>query len=187
MTIQAGVRTRAKTAGVFYLLNILAGVLALIFVNRGLAVYSDAAILFAAACYVGVTLLFYSLFKPVDRKLSVLAAIFSLMGCAISALGPFHLLPSYISPLVFFGVYCLLIGYLVIRSAFLPRILGALMMFGGLGWMTYLSPQLVDHLVPYNMLPGVLGEVSLTLWLLGTGVNVQRWNDQASAVAASRT
>jgi len=43
--------------------------------------------------------------------------------------------------LVFFGVYCLLIGYLIFRSAFLPRILGVLMGFAGLGWLTFLSPN----------------------------------------------
>ena len=38
--------------------------------------------------------------------------------------------------LVFFGCYCLLIGYLVFRSNFLPRVLGVLMALGGVGWLT---------------------------------------------------
>jgi hypothetical protein len=178
-------RFKAKIAGVFYLLNILTGALALVFVRRRLLVYGDAAILIAAACYIGVTLLFYSLFKPVNRSVSLVAAFFSVVGCAISALSTFHLDSSHISPLVFFGFYCLLIGYLILRSTFLPRILGALMAFGGLGWLTFLSPPLANYLSPYNMLPGVLGEVSLTLWLLMIGVNVQRWKDQASAAGTS--
>jgi len=39
-----------------------------------------------------------------------------------------------ISPLLFFGPYCLLIGYLIFRSGFLPRMLGVLMASAGLGW-----------------------------------------------------
>jgi len=174
---QGASRFKARIAGAFYLLNILAGALAL-FVS---GILSYAAILVAALCYVVVTLLFYGIFKPVNRSLSLLAAIFSLVGCAISALSPLHLVPAPINPLVFFGFYCLLIGYLIFRSTFLPRILGALMAIGGLGWLTFLSPSLANSLSPYNLAPGILGEGALTLWLLVMGVNVERWNQQASA------
>ena len=83
--------------------------------------------------------------------------------------------------LVFHGFYCLLIGYLIFRSTFLPRILGALMAFAGLAWLTYLSPPLVNYLSPYNLACGLLGDVSVFLWLLVMGVNVQRWKEQAGA------
>jgi len=166
---------KARIAGVFYLLNILMGALAL-FVSGGLGI---ATILVATLCYIVVTLLFYDIFKPVSRGLSLLAAFFSLAGCAMGALSPFHLSPA--NPLIFFGFYCLLIGYLIFRSTFLPRILGVLMAIGGLGWLTFLSPALASHLSPYSLAPGILGEGSLTLWLLVVGVNAQRWKEQASA------
>ena len=67
------------------------------------------------------------------------------------------------------------------RSTFLPRILGALMAFAGLGWVTYLSPPLADYLSPYNLALGLLGQESVMLWLLVMGVNVQQWKEQASA------
>jgi Domain of unknown function (DUF4386) len=174
-------RRRARIAGVFYLLTMVTGAWAA-FGSGKLVRYSDEVNLAASACYVVVTLLFYGLFKPVDGSLSLIAALFSLVGCAMGALGIFHLLPSPISsvnPLVLFGVYCLLIGYLIFRSTFLPRILGVLMAIGGLGWLTFLSSELANYLTPYNLAPGILGEGALTVWLLVAGVNTERWQEQA--------
>jgi hypothetical protein len=82
---------------------------------------------------------------------------------------------------VFFGVYCLLIGYLIFKSSFLPRILGVLMAFAGLGWLTFLFPPLANYLSRYILVLGFLAEIALMLWLLVMGVNVQRWKEQASA------
>ena len=172
-------RSKARIAGVFYLITFLAGAFSLVSGSGGLA-----ASLIATISYVAVTVLFYDLFKPVSRNISGLAAIFSLVGCTMGALGAFHLNPFHINSLVFFGFYCILIGYLILRSTFLPRILGALMVLGGLGWLTFLSPPLASYLAPYNMFPGILGEGVLTLWLLAVGMNDQRWKEQASAVIA---
>jgi hypothetical protein len=60
-------------------------------------------------------------------------------------------------------------------------VLGALIAFGGFGWLTYLSPPLQDYLSPYNLACGLIGEASVFLWLLVMGVNAQRWNEQATA------
>lgn len=89
--------------------------------------------------------------------------------------------------LVFFGFYCVLIGYLVFRSIFLPRLLGLLMACAGLGYLTFLYPPLAARLSPYNLAPAALGELSLMLWLLAVGVNVPRWNDQSRASYQQRT
>ncbi len=80
--------------------------------------------------------------------------------------------------LVFFGVFQILIGYLIFRSTFLPRILGALITIAGVGWLTVLSPPLARYLSTYLEILGVLGEAPLMLWLLVMGVNAQRWNEQ---------
>jgi hypothetical protein len=83
--------------------------------------------------------------------------------------------------LVFFGFYCLLIGYLIFKSTFLPRILGVPMMLAGLGWLTFLLPPLANYLSPYILVVGFIAELSLCLWLLVMGVNVQRWTAMAGA------
>jgi hypothetical protein len=87
---------------------------------------------------------------------------------------------AYNIGLAFFGFYCLLIGFLIFRSGFLPRVLGALMVFGGLSWLTFLSPPLANYLRPYNIAPGVLGEGSLTLWLLIAAINAKKWVELAN-------
>jgi hypothetical protein len=160
-----------------------------------------------------VTALFYDLFEPVHRILSLVAAFFSLVGCAILAFASLFQLAAlvvlgggqYLSVFtveqlralavlflelygqgvsicfVFFGVYCLLIGCLILKSTFLPRILGVLMASAGLGWLTFLSPPLANYLSPYILVLGFFAELALMLWLLVMGVNVQRWKKQASA------
>jgi len=44
----------------------------------------------------------------------------------------------------------------------------------------FLSPLFAVHLLPYILIPGVV-ELLLALWLFVMGVNVQQWNEQASA------
>jgi len=172
--------SRGRITGVVYLLYFLTAISGEVFVGRGRLVVYDAVNLIAHAFYIAVTLLFYYLFKPVNRSLSFLAAFFSLLGCANDVLSLFHLTPYKISSLVFFGPYCLLLGYLICRSTFLPRILGVLMALAGLGWLIFLSP-LAHLLSTYLKALGILAEGSLMLWLLAMGVNVQRWKEQAGA------
>jgi len=72
---------KARIAGAFYLLNILTGALALFVKGR----LSFAAILVAALCYIVVTLLFYGIFSPVNRSLSLLAVPLALSAPFISS------------------------------------------------------------------------------------------------------
>jgi len=92
--------------------------------------------------------------------------------------------------LVFFGFHCVVLGYLLFRSTFLPRILGLLLAIGGLGYMVnifanVIPPAMRSHLFPYIMLPAGIAEISLTLWLIIVGVNASKWKAQASAAGAS--
>jgi hypothetical protein len=229
-------RLNARIAGAFYLITIIMGVFAEVFVRGALVVRDDAAAtatnilahgplyrfglaadLVMLACYITVTLLFYNLFKPVGRSLSLLAAFFSLIGIAVLAVNSLnHLAPliflgggNYLSAFetnqlqtfalislrmhargylisgVFFGIYMLMLGHLIYRSGFLPRILGALVAVGGLSFLSnsfaiFLLPTLVARLPDVGMLGGI-AELALSLWLMAMGVNVQKWEKKASA------
>ncbi len=227
---EASPRFKARMTGVVYLLYFLTAVFGEFFL-RGLVVSGDAAAtatnilaheslyragfaigLIANALYIALTALFYGLFEPVNRSLSLVAAFFSLVGCAIQIFGGlFQLAPlvvlgdsqflsafkveqlqatallflklhalTFNISLVLFAFYDLLIGYLIFRSTFLPRILGLLLMFAGLGWLTFVWPPLATSLSSYILPFGALAEFLLMLWLLVIGVNAQRWTEQAS-------
>jgi Domain of unknown function (DUF4386) len=83
--------------------------------------------------------------------------------------------------IVCFGVFDIVIGYLIFKSAFLPRILGALMVIAGVAWLAFLSPELANSLLTPIEVIGFVAEAALMLWLLVRGVNVQRWKEQAGA------
>ena len=87
--------------------------------------------------------------------------------------------------LVFFGLYCASLGYLIFRSTFLPRILGVLMTLAGLGLLTnsflaFLAPGVASALTPLTLGLDGIGELALMLWLLIVGVNVQKRQEQAN-------
>ena len=173
-------RFKARMAGVFWLLCAVTGSLALVF-SGGLAIAVNHV---ATASYVVATLLVYSLLKPVNKNLSLLAAVFSLIGCTIGTLDAFLPFRAPIIPTLFFGLHCFLVGVLILKSTFLPRFVGALMVLAGLGWLTralatLLTLPIASGAFPYLMGTGVLGEMTLTVWLLVKGVNEQRWKEQA--------
>lgn len=56
-----------------------------------------AAGLIAIVCYIAVTTLFYALFKPVNKILSLLAAFFSLLGCVTLAFASLFQLAPWLS------------------------------------------------------------------------------------------
>ena len=82
--------------------------------------------------------------------------------------------------LTFFGVFCSLVGYLILRSTFLPRIIGVLMMAAGVCyWVNSFVLFLALPEIPYLFNVTMAAEYSLALWLLIVGVNETKWRAQA--------
>ena len=93
---------------------------------------------------------------------------------------------GYTVSMVFFGCYCPLNGYLILRSGYLPKFLGAFLVLGGAGYLTgsfadFLAPAFAARISIGSLAPGAVAELSLALWLLVMGVNVAKWEERASA------
>ena len=126
--------SRARLTGAVYLLYFLTAIIAATLIGRVPIAYSNAANLVANAGYVAVSVLLYQMFKPVSRSVASLALGITVVGCIVQSLVLFHLAPAH-SSLPVFGLFNLTIGWLILKSTFLPRILGVLMALSGLGWL----------------------------------------------------
>lgn len=177
---EASPRLKARIAGLILALVVVTSAFTEFFARGRLSFAEDiAAGIIEVSGMIAGTLLFYDIFKPVNRNLSLLAAISNLVALAFELL---QFLPHGVNiGLGFHGFYWILIGYLIFRSTFLPRILGALNAIAGLCWLTYLSPPLASYLSPYILASVLLVEGLVFLWLLVMGVNDQRWKEQAGA------
>ncbi len=92
--------------------------------------------------------------------------------------------------LIFFGMTCIALGYLIVRSGYLPKVLGMAMQLAGVcyivnSFVLVLAPELAPRLFPAILLPPFVAELSLALWLLVKGVNLSKWNDRQQAIAGS--
>jgi hypothetical protein len=86
---------------------------------------------------------------------------------------------------VFYGIASIVLGYLMFRSGYLPRVLGALLAVGGLGFVAstvtlVLAPAYASSVL---ILPTILAMLALALWLLVRGVDVGKWNKRGAVVA----
>jgi hypothetical protein len=89
--------------------------------------------------------------------------------------------------LIFFGFTCVVNGYLIFRSGYLPKFVGVLMQIAGVSYLTacfaaLFAPAFADLITPAILLPPLIGESSFCLWLLIKGVNVAKWKERLSAL-----
>jgi Domain of unknown function (DUF4386) len=158
-------RLEARVAGVLYLSSILLGVAATTFNTRNMQALSGPTTVAAGVFYTGLTIL-----------LSTSAAIFSLAGCWLPRS---WYQAAHTSNFVFFGIYCLLIGYLILRSQFLPNAVGVLMACAGVGWLITTWSSLAHATSPFPAIVGFVGEGTLMVYLLVKGLDERRWREQA--------
>lgn len=227
LTTETSPILKARVAGFLYLIIIVFGISSEVFVRANLIVTGDAAatatnimaskglfrIGFAAdaimlLCDVAIAVLFYVLFKHVNKTLSLTAAVFRLTQATI--LG-FNLLNYYAAllllsgseytaafevnqlsvlamlfldlhrhgydlGLLFFGVSNLILGYLVVRSKYVPGVLGYGLMVAAVVYLTgsftlFLLPDYAAVITPIYIVP-LIAELSFCLWLLFNGVRV---------------
>jgi hypothetical protein len=83
--------------------------------------------------------------------------------------------------LTFFGFALVIYGVVIFRSGFFPRFLGVLYGLAGACYLLnsyafFLAPSLQS---PVVLLPCLVGEGALALWLLIVGVNESKWREVA--------
>jgi len=88
--------------------------------------------------------------------------------------------------LIFFGIHLLILGYLILKSTYIPKYIGILLLLASVGYLidsfaVVLMPNYVEYKDIFQMvviIPGVLGELSLTLKLLIWGVDEKKFQAQ---------
>jgi hypothetical protein len=200
----ASPRSLARIAGALYLVNIVGGAIAIGFVPAALIVDGDpsatahnivanellyrsavAAHLIVTVTNVPLAVIFYELFKVVNRRVALLVVFFTLVGTAVesasllnqfttlavlngahysSALTSQQLqalaylplaLPAYDISTVFFGFNAIALGYLVFRSTFLPRVIGGLLVIDGLSYLVYSFADIVSPAFAEHLVPWI--------------------------------
>lgn len=167
--------------------------------------------LIGVAASLVVTALFYRLYEPVNRTLSLCAALFGLTGCAIQGVALiFRLMPLFVlADQSYLGAFApdqrQAVALLLVRSYGEAYNIG-LVFFGfwlvQLAYLTFRStfvPRWLGVLVAlgagwlvflyppladatsHYVVLSSLGEVLLVLWLLVKGVDEKRWHEQATA------
>ena len=224
----------ARTGGFAYLIIIVAGAMGEIFIRQKIIIQGNAIattqnisaspLLWRIGIFGDLVmhvfdlvlgLVYYTLFKRVNKSLALLSLLFGVIQTAVlvankmNLMMPLFLLDdahylkafdpqqlqalSYLSikaheygfgvGLIFFGFECLIDGYLIFKSEFLPRVLGVMIFIAGLcylanSFLLIFSPRLEDLLFPIILGPlALIGEFSMCLWLIVKGVNVKKWGE----------
>jgi hypothetical protein len=157
---------------------------------------------------------FYLLLKPVSHGLALLATAFNIVQTCVLAANKLTLLgalalarsPAFTDAsaalasiavslhgygfgigLIFFAMTCLVRGYLIVRSGYVPTALGYLLCLAGVSYLAnsfalLLAPKLAAALFPFVLLPAFIGELALAVWLLcaNDGVLQQRMAARAA-------
>ncbi len=223
----------ARAGGAAYLIIIVAGFLAEMFIRNRLIVSGDpsgtaqniiahpmlwrtgiAFDLLMHICDAVVSIVYYVLLKPVNKTLALMSLFLGLVQTAVLVASKINLVMpllflsnndylksldphtlqifAYLSivahdygygiGLIFFGCACLIDGWLIIKSGYFPRILGFMIQIAGTCYLVnsfalILSPALAHALFPAILLPSLVGELSMCLWLLFRGVNLAKWKE----------
>lgn len=221
----------ARIGGLAYLFIIVAGAAGELFIRNSLVIAGDPAAtarqieshqllwrigiagdLLMHVCDLVVAIVYYTLFKRVNKTLAILAVLFGMIQTAVLVANKLNLvvptfylgsenylqaftvqqreLMSYMAikahdvgfaiGLIFFGFECLIDGYLVVKSRFLPGVLGWFLGIVGICYLVnsfvlLLDPHLSGTVFPILMAPILIGELAMCLWLLIKGVNLEKW------------
>ena len=203
-------RKAARAAGFGLLIMFPLGIFAILVVISSLIVEGDAATtvnnikanqllfwigiasyLIILALDVVVALALYVVLKPVNKSLSLLAAVFRLLYTAIMGISLLALVLLFIDAYsyglliayIFFISHLFVLGYVVFKSGYIPRSLGVLLIIASFSYIItlyghfFIPKELYDPLYMIAMLPATISEISLGLWLLLKGAKIPEMKD----------
>lgn len=154
--------------GLFVLLRPVSGAGAVLFLLLnavGVAIQAASMLPLLAALSIGEGASTFEVFSDAQRE-----------ALSLLAIGVYE--TGFITAQLFFGAWLLPLGYLVYRSGVLPRLLGILLMLGGIGILVWFLQGMLLPELPAIIYPGVamsfIAEVGLALWLLIKGVSGNR-------------
>jgi hypothetical protein len=233
------IQKTAKVAGVLYLLiAVLAGFVHFyvpgklfvsgdagttasnIMASQGLFRMSIGVELVILLSEIVLSILLYVLLRPVNKTLSLVAAVSRLAMTTIHGVNLLNLFvvllllggagyltvfqPDQLQALVrlfldaysygfaigiiFFTLHVFLVGYLIFKSGYFPKVLGVLFIIASLGYLIdNFSYVLLKNYVTgaaYFALPIAIAEIAFPLWLLIKGVNAEQWEKRAHETAS---
>jgi uncharacterized protein DUF4386 len=156
-------------------------------------------------CDIAIALLLFEIFKGVSTTLAAITVAYRLagdvMGMIITVVhfGPLYFPADaltfmrmhsvgYNVAMTLFGTHLTLLGYLLMRSEYAWRPLGAILslagvcyLFGSIGRM--FSPPFAAHFFPYILYPGIAAEFALAIWLLA--MPARRASSEVAAMPAT--
>ena len=91
---------------------------------------------------------------------------------------------------LFFALHLVLLGWLVYKSGFFPKIPGILLALAGIGYFAQsfgvmVAPNLSDTLETVVVVLAIPGELVFALWLLIKGVDETKWHERALEASKS--
>ena len=172
-----------------------------ILANEGLYRLGFAFSVLGVFCHLAWPLLMYQLLRPLSPTIASLALLAAITCAGLQALtaffylAPLLILQSGLGPdtatgllklnaaafqldLVFFGVWCMLTGYLYWRSKFFPRLIGLLLIADGVGWSLFIWPPLATSLFTVIAIVSACAELPLQFWLIVFGFDNERYHAQ---------
>ncbi|MFZ0548058.1 MAG: DUF4386 domain-containing protein [Candidatus Promineifilaceae bacterium] len=88
--------------------------------------------------------------------------------------------------IAFLVPHVLILGYLIFKSGYFPKLLGVLFLLAGIGYLVDTTGLL--FLPSYQTTPGIIAmviaiaEIAFPIWLLVKGVNFDRWQSRTLAL-----
>ena len=124
-----------------------------------------------------IGLALYVVLKPANEKLALLTAALRILYAFLLIIGvlalAFQMIDAYdyastkLVGYVFFAMHIFLLGYTVIRSQYIPKSLGVLLMLASLTYLTFFVDfQLTESLNVLIMIIMAVAELSLSVWLI---------------------